>query len=128
LGGSLDTAANIAGQFNYDYIVGNGGICPNDTSNVLVIVDGSCDYTANLTELAQYISIYPNPTKGDLILQWNGADQATVTVYDIQGKMVISTQAVDNNMNITLNNCENGVYLIQVESNHAKVVQRIIKH
>lgn len=128
LGGSLDTAANIAGQFNYDYIVSNGGICPNDTSNVLVIVDGSCDYTANLNELAQYISIYPNPTKGDLILQWSGADQAMVTVYDIQGKMVISTQAVDNNMNISLNNCENGVYLIQVESNHAKVVQRIIKN
>jgi hypothetical protein len=124
----LDTAANIAGQFNYDYIVSNGGICPNDTSNVLVIVDGSCDYTANLNELAQYISIYPNPTKGDLILQWSGADQAMVTVYDIQGKMVISTQAVDNNMNISLNNCENGVYLIQVESNHAKVVQRIIKN
>jgi len=128
LGGSLDTAANIAGQFNYDYIVGNGGICPNDTSNVLVIVDGSCDYTANLNELTQYISIYPNPTKGDLILQWSGTDQAMVTVYDIQGKMVISTQAVNNNMNITLNNCENGVYLIQVESNHAKVVQRIIKN
>jgi hypothetical protein len=93
-----------------------------------VIVDGSCDFTANLNEIPQNFSIHPNPTKGDLILQWSGADQASVTVYDIHGKIVISTQAVENKMNISLNNCENGVYLVQVESNHAKVVQRIIKN
>jgi hypothetical protein len=123
----MDTSGAIPGSFNYDYIV-ESAYCSNDTSNVLVIVDGSCDFTANLNEIPQTFSIHPNPTKGDLILQWSGADQASVTVYDIHGKIVISTQAVENNMNISLNNCENGVYLVQVESNHAKVVQRIIKN
>ena len=127
LGASLDTSGNIAGSFNYDYIV-ESAYCPNDTSNVLVIVDGSCDYTANLDELSQNFSMYPNPTKGDLTIQWNGVDQATLTVFDIHGKMVISTQAVENNMTLSLNQCENGVYLVQVESNHAKVIRRIIKN
>jgi hypothetical protein len=127
LSSNLDTSGNLGGSFNYDYII-ESAFCPNDTSNVLVIVDGSCDFTANLDELAQFISIYPNPTKGDLVLQWSGADQASVTVYDIHGKLVISTQTVDNKMNISLNNCENGVYLVQVESNHAKVIRRIIKN
>ena len=128
LGGSLDTAANIPGQFNYDYIVGNGGICPNDTSNVLVIVDGSCDYTAYLDELSQSISMYPNPTRGDVIVECDGQENAFVTVYDIQGKMVISTQLVENKMTLSLNQYENGVYLIQVEINHTKVIRRIIKN
>jgi hypothetical protein len=127
LGACLDTSGNLAGSFNYDYIV-ESAYCPNDTSNVLVIVDGSCDFTANVDELTQNVSIYPNPTKGDLILQWSGADQAAVTVYDIHGKIVISSQTVENNMILSLKQCENGVYLVQVESNHAKVVRRIIKN
>ena len=128
LGGSLDTAANIAGQFNYDYIVGNGGICPNDTSNVLVIVDGSCDYTAYLEELAQGLNVFPNPTTGLFTVELNGLPGATITIYDIHGKMLISTQKLENQMNFSLNEYENGVYLVHVESNHAKVVQRIIKN
>jgi hypothetical protein len=127
LSSNLDTSGSIAGSFNYDYIV-ESAYCPSDSANVLVLVDGSCDFTASLDELTELISIHPNPTKGDLILQWSGADQAAVTVYDIHGKIVISTQAVENNMNISLNNCENGVYLVNVESNHARVVRRIIKN
>ena len=127
LGASLDTSGNIAGSFNYDYIV-ESAYCPNDTSNVLVIVDGSCDFTANVNELTQNVSIYPNPTKGDLTIQWDGVGHASVKVFDIQGKLVLSTQMVENNMTLSLNQCENGVYLIQVESNHTKVIRRIIKN
>jgi hypothetical protein len=127
LSSNLDTSGNLAGSFNYDYIV-ESAYCPSDSANVLVIVDGSCDFTANLDEIPQSFSLYPNPTKGDLMIQWDGVNQAFVTVYDIHGKIVISTQAVENKMNISLNNCENGVYLVQVESNHAKVIQRIIKN
>ena len=127
LGASLDTSGNIAGSFNYDYIV-ESAYCPNDTSNVLVIVDGSCDFTANVNELTQNVSIYPNPTKGDLTIQWDGVEHASVKVFDIQGKLVLSTQMVENNMTLSLNQCENGVYLIQVESNHTKVIRRIIKN
>ena len=127
LSSNLDTSGNLAGSFNYDYIV-ESAYCPNDTSNVLVIVDGTCDFTANVGELTQNISIHPNPTKGVLTIQWLGAEQASVKVFDIQGKMVLSTQMVENMMNISLNECENGVYLIQLESNHAKVIRRIIKN
>jgi hypothetical protein len=127
LSSNIDTSGNLAGSFNYDYIV-ESNFCPSDSANVLVIVDGSCDFTATLNELSQNFSMYPNPTKGDLTIQWDGVDQATLTVFDIHGKIVISTQPVDNNMNISLNNVENGVYLVQVESNHAKVVRRIIKN
>ena len=127
LASNIDTSGNLAGSFNYDYIV-ESAYCPSDSANVLVIVDGSCDFTANLNELSQNFSMYPNPTKGDLTIQWDGVDQATLTVFDIHGKIVISTQAVENNMSLSLNQCENGVYLVQVESNHAKVVRRIIKN
>jgi hypothetical protein len=128
LSGSLDTAANIAGQFNYDYVVGNGGICPNDTSNVLVIVDGSCDFTAYLVELALGLRVYPNPTKDEITIEWEGGSNAMITVFDIQGKRVKESSGVDNFMNLSLNDCENGVYLVQVEANNVKMVKRILKN
>jgi anionic cell wall polymer biosynthesis LytR-Cps2A-Psr (LCP) family protein len=55
----------------------------------------------NVGELTQNISIHPNPTKGVLTIQWLGAEQASVKVFDIQGKMVLSTQMVENMMNIS---------------------------
>ena len=65
LSASLDTSGNLPGSFNYDYIV-ESNYCPNDTSNVLVIVDGTCDFTANLNELSQKFAMYPTPKKGNL--------------------------------------------------------------
>ena len=127
LSSNLDTSGNLGGSFNYDYIV-ESAYCPSDTSNVLVIVDGSCDFTANIDEISQHFTMYPNPTKGDLTIQWDGVDQASVTVYDIHGKIVISPIKLVNNITLSLNECENGVYLVQVESNHAKVIRRIIKN
>jgi hypothetical protein len=127
LSSNLDTSGNLGGSFNYDYIV-ESSYCPNDSANVLVIVDGSCDFTANLDELAQDLKLYPNPTNGIISIETNGLTNAFITVYDIQGKIVVSPQKLDNNMKLSLSACENGVYLVQVESNHAKVVRRIIKN
>jgi hypothetical protein len=127
LSSNLDTSGNLGGSFNYDYII-ESSYCPNDSANVLVIVDGSCDFTANLDELAQDLKLYPNPTTGNISIETNGLTNAFITVYDIQGKIVVSPQKLDNNMKLSLRACENGVYLVQVESNHAKVVRRIIKN
>ena len=124
---NIDTSGAIPGSFNYDYIV-ESSYCPSDTSNVLVIVNGTCDFTASLAEMTQFVNIYPNPTNGALNITWSGAPTAIVTIHDIHGKVVKQIQGVDNLMNLTLNDCENGVYLVQVEANHAKVIRRIIKN
>ena len=93
-----------------------------------MIVNGTCDFTASLAEMTQFVNIYPNPTNGALNITWSGAPTAIVTIHDIHGKVVKQIQGVDNLMNLTLNDCENGVYLVQVEANHAKVIRRIIKN
>ena len=52
----------------------------------------------------------------------------TLRIYFVQTIEKKETQMVENKMTLSLNQCENGVYLVQVESNHAKVVRRIIKN
>jgi hypothetical protein len=124
---NIDTAGSLAGSFNYDYIV-ESAYCPSDTSNVLVIVNGSCDFTASIYELSSLFDVYPNPTKDEVTIEWEGGSFATITVFDIQGKRVKEMSSVNNLMKLSLNDCENGVYLVQVEANNAKMVKRIIKN
>jgi hypothetical protein len=40
---SMIEASNIPGQYNFDYIVGNG-VCPDDSANVVLTVQANCDY------------------------------------------------------------------------------------
>jgi hypothetical protein len=110
------TAGNIPGQFNYDYVTGNG-ICPNDTSNVLVTVDASCNYFG-LNDLGfETIQIYPNPTNGIVNISSPEALQASITVRDINGRLISSNSEINliHTFSIDLSQSESGIYLIEVE-------------
>jgi hypothetical protein len=109
------TAGNIPGQFNYDYVTGNG-ICPNDTSNVLVTVNAGCDYLA-LGDLSfEMLQIYPNPTNGVVNISSPKALQVSIKVRDINGRLISSHSEVNLNhsLSIDLSHSERGIYLIEV--------------
>jgi hypothetical protein len=130
LAGNLDVAANIPGFFNYDYIVGNG-VCPDDTSNVLVTVDGSCDFTASLGDLSGNFEMYPNPTV-DVLNIVNGMEFIieNIQVLDMQGKVVVHmTKGSFANDLIQLNmkQLETGVYMIRCNGADKTITNRVIK-
>jgi hypothetical protein len=123
------TAGNIPGQFNYDYITGNG-ICPNDTSNVLVTVDAGCNYldVNNLT--FENIQIHPNPTNGIVFISSSQPLTTNVTVKDINGRLINSIKNADlvNALSIDLSGVENGVYLIEIQYQSQVRNYRIIRN
>jgi hypothetical protein len=128
---NIDTAGNFPGQFNYDYIVSNG-ICPADTSNILVIVDASCDYLASLGELQASLLIYPNPTSNELTLDFGmNATEIDYILYDINGKIVLAENeiSIENGKYIigTLGILP-GMYMLHINSKENSQVYRIIKN
>jgi hypothetical protein len=130
LAGNLDTAANIPGFFNYDYIVGNG-VCPDDTSNVLVTVDASCDFTASIGDLAGSFEMYPNPTSEVLNIV-NGMDFIieNIQVLDMQGKVVMSMSKgsfANNAIEVNMKQLETGVYMIRCNGAQKTITNRVIK-
>ena len=130
LAGNLDTAANIPGFFNYDYIVGNG-VCPDDTSNVLVTVDGSCDFTAAIGDLSGSFEMYPNPTT-DVLNIVNGMDFIieNIQVMDMQGKVVMSLSkgSFENSaIEVSMKQLETGVYMIRCNGADKTITNRVIK-
>jgi hypothetical protein len=121
---------SIPGQFNYDYITGNG-VCPNDSANVIVNVDGNCDYL-NLQDLYfTTLDLYPNPTNGMVYISNEGsAEVFNLELTDLNGKVIASQSGTINGTETTevsLEKLETGIYLIHVFNDNSEKTFRIVK-
>ena len=130
LPGSQDVASNFPGNFNYDYVVSNG-VCPYDTANVLVIVDGSCDYLS-LEELSDgNWKLYPNPTQSQLFIEVDGISGSyDLTIQDIDGKTIQSlNKTIDQNglYEISLDQFVTGVYFVTISNELGRKSFRVVK-
>jgi hypothetical protein len=130
LAGNLDTASNIPGSFNYDYIVVNG-VCPADTSTVLVIVDGNCDFTAGIETLEGSFAVYPNPSS-DVINITNdlGLIIDRIELFDMSGRVVVSVPKGSFNNDfaqIDVTNLTTGVYTLKMTAGAQMFTNRIVK-
>ena len=72
------------------------------------------------------LSLYPNPTNNDIHINFSGSG-ADLTVYDVQGKVVLKDQ-IQNQAIISLQNLERGVYLFDFKNSAGHSVQRVVKH
>ena len=123
LAGAQDTSGALAGQFNYDYIV-TSPVCPSDTSNVLIIVDGSCDFTASIAENVMGVSMYPNPTSSLLYITKTQSGMASLELLDLNGK-ALHQQAMDQPLTLDLSNYPKGLYMVKIQMNGVSVIERI---
>jgi hypothetical protein len=128
MSGAQDTSGALAGQFNYDYIV-ESTFCSNDSANVLVIVDASCDYTASIDELANAWNVYPNPTTD--LLQVNVSNEIKVTtiqVLDQNGRVLLSQSAHENGLNeLNVEALATGIYTLRLLNDTQSLNKRFIK-
>ena len=126
---SAINASNIPGLFNYDYITGNG-VCPDDTANVLLTVDGSCDYL-NVQEMTfSSMSLFPNPTNGLVFITNEGnSDVFNYEVLDMDGRVIASKANAINGSSTTtidLTGKVTGMYMIRVYNGNAEKVFRVV--
>lgn len=72
------------------------------------------------------ISVYPNPTKGQISIGLNNLQNVEVDVYDIQGRLMYHDEGIFENQyhfNLTANN---GIYLVRVKAGHHIIAKKII--
>nr|WP_321237448.1 discoidin domain-containing protein [uncultured Psychroserpens sp.] len=81
--------------------------------------------------LEESISLYPNPAS-DVIRINNTSNIGLegITVYDMNGRIVIQHLVTDNSHNQTINVSElsSGVYMVQIYSNQVHTMKRVIKN
>jgi hypothetical protein len=120
-------ASNIPGQYNYSYVTGNG-VCPNDTAGVLLNVQANCDWLG-LDELTgTNVTLYPNPTTGNLNVTLSDIETVNAVVYNAQGKLILTINNLKNGSTIDLSSVETGVYMVHLNTENTSVMQRVVKN
>lgn len=127
ISGNTITTSNIPGQFNYDYITGNG-VCPNDTANVLVNVM-NCTADVNEVDFVE-LKVYPNPSTGTLYISNNGSTELlSATITDLNGRVIVAAENVINGLNtaeISLKGNEPGMYMVRIFNTTSERTYRIV--
>ena len=124
------SASSIPGQFNYDYIVGNG-VCPDDTSLVVVTVDATCDYIGLDENKLEGIVIYPNPAVDMITIASQNNEVLNVEITDMNGRVVYTTNeevSFGTELIINVSSFEKGVYMINLYNGSVINTYRVVKN
>ncbi|MEP3838819.1 MAG: T9SS type A sorting domain-containing protein [Algibacter sp.] len=104
----------------------NQPIC---SQSELVDSPASCSLSVQEDILAAGITMYPNPTKGDLFISYDGAISLDkVVVYDISGRL-ISQNTMSNSTGlktISLKSASKGMYFVDMHSGNAVLTKKLI--
>ena len=73
------------------------------------------------------LRIYPNPTDGVLILEFEEAGAYVVTLADMSGKKLISQQVSEQVVHFDISDVPNGVYLLLISDGERQTVTRVVK-
>ncbi|MGV3697634.1 S8 family serine peptidase [Flavobacterium sp.] len=72
-------------------------------------------------------SIYPNPTKGIVNVDIPSlTETATIKLFDLQGRQILSKETNQVHTSFGIENLQDGVYLVNIESEEASITKKII--
>lgn len=117
----LTTDDEMFGVF-MNYLVGDISVLEQDTTPVVSI--------ESLDELKTW-SIYPNPTDGEININLpKNMEDLNVEVYNTAGELMFGESIINGakEWNVNLNNFDNGIYIIQLNSPHFNEVRKITLH
>ncbi len=114
------------GQFNYDYISGNG-VCPDDTANVVVTVLGNCNWLSVDENALEEVSLYPNPSTGVVFVESTFTGNFDLVVTDINGRTIETGKNIVSGTNtVNLKEVERGTYFFKLSTENAQKVFRVV--
>jgi len=95
------------------------------TYKVIVTIHGSTAVTNPLDNNS--ISVYPNPTLGNVTISSSDAEIETVEVLNLQGQSILRKDVRSTSTNINLNNLASGVYYTKITTAKGTKVQKLLK-
>ena len=82
----------------------------------------------------EQVKVYPNPTNGELTLNYDLSIDQTVEILvrDVTGKLLYSMKQAgtigENQANLNLSDYQNGMYLLQVTNGEQNLTRKVVKH
>ncbi|SFT79224.1 Por secretion system C-terminal sorting domain-containing protein [Lishizhenia tianjinensis] len=125
----LPVAPSFPGQFNYDYVVGNG-VCPNDTATVVVVVNPTCDYLSMDGFENGALEVYPNPASDVLNIVSNTEhEDMEILLMDLNGRVVLKSSSVlmaGNAVKLDLSSVTEGMYMLTVANANKTATFKVV--
>jgi|GEM_PF-2262764 len=82
------------------------------------------NYLSNNSPLQQ-ITVYPNPSNGNFIIETNSSAKQSLQVFDVNGRVVL-TQTISGTATIDAGSLTSGVYNVSITSNEGVINKRLI--
>jgi hypothetical protein len=141
LTGYGDTTSNSSGIATFsgipystkvDYTVKADGY--SDASGTIATIDKDTTFavamnplkTGILPTFAEDLSVYPNPSSGNITINGNNITGAQVTIRNITGETMLQEELDNNNYNMDLSYLPKGVYLIEISKGNERATQKLI--
>jgi hypothetical protein len=95
-------------------------------------VSSSTSFNMSALEIDEYqrktISVFPNPSHGVFNIKTNKPiENATITVSDLNGRIVFTDFNFNSNTSIDLSELQSGIYVVQVKQDGQSFYEKIIK-
>jgi uncharacterized protein (TIGR02145 family) len=81
----------------------------------------------SLVENPEKLYIYPNPSSDRINLQLETNSKVDLTIYTIDGKLILQKHLTDQENIIDISNLPDGIYVVSVKSSYGIIQRRIIK-
>lgn len=134
---------------NYQWLDCNNNFAaiPGATSNVFTPIDlvgsyaayiyiGDCADTSDCFLVDQssvlelenaIVSVFPNPFRNEIAVQWEGLDVLQVEMVDVAGRLVQEKEALQSSVRFFTTELSSGVYFIRLVHKDGIMVERVVK-
>jgi len=118
-------------------------VIPGEYTITLVATDAAgnavdCEFTLTVdgvlsvddVGLSNVLTLYPNPTQGDLTLRNRGnAEIEGLKLFDMNGRLIkiFTTNSASAEINLPMGDVATGMYFVQVTTSKGQTVKRVIK-
>ena len=93
-------------------------------------VDTSACENINITALNELdisnLSIYPNPTRGELNIEFANSEVSTIHIINMIGETIYHFQNVDSKLTVDLSSMDQGVYFIRINDGLKLITRKVI--
>ena len=84
------------------------------------------DYTVGINNYTIHANIYPNPTTGHVTVESN-AINADITVFDMFGKLLMTSKVASERTELNFSNFAPGVYVVRIANATAMTTIKVVK-
>jgi alpha-tubulin suppressor-like RCC1 family protein len=100
----------------------------NVNKNIPTVIDcPSAVLSIDTFDISNNITVYPNPTNGNVNIAVNNLTNVSVSVYDLNGRTILNKELSANENAVDISNFQTGMYLFRIKSSEGETIKKVIK-